>query len=75
MPPEQINPRRGDATVLPTTDIFSFGVMMFQLITCQLPFGSLNNESDLYQYVMRGKTEQWNKEELNKTAFGKNGFL
>lgn len=51
MPPEQVNPRRGDATVLPTTDLFSFGVMMFQLITCELPFGSLNNESDLYQYV------------------------
>lgn len=71
MPPEQINPRRGDATVLPTTDMFSFGVMMYQLITCELPFGSLNNESDLYQYVTRGKTENWNREVLNKTADGK----
>ncbi|MDE6648971.1 MAG: protein kinase [Muribaculaceae bacterium] len=71
MPPEQINPRRGDATVLPTTDMFSFGVMMYQLITCELPFGSLNNESDLYQYVTRGKTENWNREVLNKTVNGK----
>lgn len=70
MPPEQVNPRRGDATVLPTTDMFSFGVMMYQLITCELPFGSLNNESDLYQYVTRGKTEKWNREVLNKTAEG-----
>jgi serine/threonine protein kinase len=74
MPPEQVNPRRGDATVLPTTDIFSFGVMMFQLITCQLPYGNLNNESDLYQYVTRGKNENWNKEVLNKTALGKKWF-
>lgn len=74
MPPEQVNPRRGDATVLPTTDIFSFGVMMFQLITCQLPYGNLNNESDLYQYVTRGKNENWNKEALNKTALGRKWF-
>ncbi len=74
MPPEQVNPRRGDATVLPTTDIFSFGVMMFQLITCELPFGSLNNESDLYEYVTRGKTENWNREALNKTALGSKWF-
>ncbi|MDE5871859.1 MAG: FHA domain-containing protein, partial [Muribaculaceae bacterium] len=72
MPPEQVNPRRGDATVLPTTDMFSFGVMMYQLITCELPFGSLNNESDLYQYVTRGKNENWNREVLNKTANGRN---
>ena len=71
MPPEQVNPRRGDATVLPTTDMFSFGVMMYQLITCELPFGCLNNESDLYQYVTRGKNENWSREILSKSAQGK----
>ena len=71
MPPEQVNPRRGDATVLPTTDLFSFGVMMYQLITCELPFGCLNNESDLYQYITRGKNENWSREILNKTVDGK----
>lgn len=70
MPPEQVNPRRGDATVLPTTDMFSFGVMMYQLITCELPFGSLNNESELYQYVTRGKSENWNRDALSQTAYG-----
>ena len=70
MPPEQVNPRRGDATVLPTTDMFSFGVMMYQLITFQLPFGPLNNESDLYQYVTRGKSENWDREALGNTALG-----
>ena len=70
MPPEQVNPRRGDATVLPTTDMFSFGVMMYQLITCELPFGSLTNESDLYQYVSRGKTENWSRDILIKSSQG-----
>ena len=74
MPPEQINPRRGDATVLPTTDMFSFGVMMFQLITSELPFGSLDSESDLCQYVTRGKNGNWNRDVLNKTAEGKKWF-
>ena len=50
MPPEQLNPRK-NATVLPTTDIFSFGVMMFQLITGELPFGRLNDEADLMRSV------------------------
>ena len=72
MPPEQINPKRGDATVLPTTDMFSFGVMMFQLITCELPFGSLDNEADLYQYVTRGKTENWDRNILRRSKDGEN---
>lgn len=71
MPPEQVNPRRGDATVLPTTDLFSFGVMMYQLITGELPFGPLNNESDLYNYVNRGKTERWNRGLLSSRPNGK----
>lgn len=74
MPPEQVNPRRGDATVLPTTDIFSFGVMMFQLITSELPFGSLNSQGELCQYVDRGKNGKWNRDVLNKTAEGKKWF-
>ena len=72
MPPEQVNPKRGDATVLPTTDMFSFGVMIFQLITCELPFGSLNNEADLYQYVTRGKTENWDRNILRRSKDGEN---
>ncbi len=71
MPPEQVNPRRGDATVLPTTDLFSFGVMMFQLITGELPFGRLNNEGELYQYVTRGRSENWNRPLLEKTSLGR----
>lgn len=70
MPPEQVNPKRGDATVLPTTDLFSFGVMLYQLLTCKLPFGSLNDESDLYQYVTKSKNENWDRDALANTPNG-----
>ncbi len=70
MPPEQVNPKRGDSTVLPTTDIFSFGVMVYQLLTGHLPFGSLCNESDLPAYVTRGKTGDWDRERLRSVPSG-----
>lgn len=57
MPPEQLKPR--DATKLPATDIFSFGVLMFELLTGQLPFGPLKTESDLAEYVKRVNMAQW----------------
>ena len=70
MPPEQINPKRGDATVLPTTDIFSFGVMMYQLLTCEMPFGRLQSEADLPAYVLNGKNGRWDRTLLQKTPEG-----
>lgn len=69
MPPEQLNPRK-DATVLPTTDIFSFGVMMYQLITGELPYGRLESESDLVSYLKRGKNGEWDKNCLYNTPTG-----
>lgn len=74
MPPEQVNPRRGDATVLPTTDIFSFGVLMFQILTGELPFGQLNDEQDLYHYIVNAKNGDWNKSLLNKAAKGEEWY-
>lgn len=71
MPPEQINPKRGDATVLPTTDIFSFGVMMYQLLTGKMPFGSLAHEKDLMPYVQNGKDGNWNRFLLQESCVGK----
>lgn len=69
MPPEQLNPERGEATVLPTTDIFSFGVMMFLLLTGELPYGPLNNQNDLVVYTTRGKRGEWNKAALQGSPF------
>lgn len=63
MPPEQLKPNK-DVTVLPTTDIFSFGVMIYQLLTGVLPFGKLEDEGDLVPYTKRGKAGDWNREKL-----------
>ena len=69
MPPEQVKPKSGDATVLPTTDIFSFGVTMYQLITGVLPFGELNNENDAVIYIRNCEKGKWNRSHLqNKNA-------
>ncbi|MDE6329253.1 MAG: protein kinase [Muribaculaceae bacterium] len=61
MPPEQINPRRGDATVLPTTDIFAFGVLLYKVLTGSLPFGSVDSQDELYKYIIKSRTGEWNR--------------
>ena len=71
MPPEQVNPKRGDATVLPTTDIYSFGVMMYQILTFEMPFGNLSNHADLVPYLDKSKKGQWDKRCL---AQARNGY-
>lgn len=70
MPPEQVNPQRGKATVLPTTDIFSFGVLAFQLLTGKLPFGELTNHNELANYQKRGKNGDWNRYSLSGLNYG-----
>ena len=71
MPPEQVNRARGGSTVLPTTDIFSFGVILFQLITGKLPFGKLEDQNDLVRYQKRGKTGDWDKDALYQKPNGR----
>lgn len=70
MPPEQVNRMRGEATVLPTTDIFSFGVLTFQLLTGCLPFGELTSHNELALYQKRGKNGDWNRQKLAQIKNG-----
>lgn len=59
MPPEQLNPPNKVVTKIPANDIFSFGVVIFELLTGQLPFGKITGEADLADYVARVKKGQW----------------
>lgn len=70
MPPEQVNRARGEATVLPTTDIFSFGVLLYQLLTGELPFGTLNEPGELAEYQDNAKRENWNRRLLSAIPDG-----
>lgn len=64
MPPEQVKLMRGGATVKFTTDIFSFGVLAYQLITGKLPFGKLDSHNDLAAYTTRGEKGKWDRQTL-----------
>ena len=64
MPPEQVSRARGGVTVLPTTDIFSFGVLAYQLLTGKLPFGELESHNDLAEYIKKAEKGLWNRDLL-----------
>jgi len=69
MPPEQLKPKDKYVTMLPTADIFAFGVMSFELITGTLPFGSLENDAKLVDYLRNAATGNivgFNRSNLSK---------
>lgn len=48
-------------TMLPSIDVFSFGVVLFQLLTGEFPFGRIVTESDWINYQLRAKSNDWNR--------------
>lgn len=71
MPPEQLIPGNREVTILPTTDIFSFGVMMYWLFVGEFPFGQLRagNHDDLARYTNNVRNGKWNKSALRGHDF------
>ncbi len=64
MAPEQTRPKKAKATVLPTTDIFSFGVVLYEILFHELPYGRLESEADLEPYIDKAVSGRWNRDKL-----------
>ena len=53
MAPEQLSPIKRNNTLLPTIDIFSYGVLCFEMFHNSLPFGPWKSHDDIDPYVRR----------------------
>jgi serine/threonine protein kinase len=60
IPPEQRNSWKRFEATSARTDIFAFGVMMYELISRgKLPFGALLTGADLAPYIKRSNNGEW----------------
>jgi serine/threonine protein kinase len=55
MAAEQMKPTSRQETVLPALDLYAFGIVAYELFIGKLPFGPLETEQDLYQYLENAK--------------------
>ncbi len=71
MSPEIYNKNGGGITYLPTVDIWSFGVMMYEVLTGgSFPFGNIESVEDLPHYMQRAKQGRWNRDALASARDG-----
>ena len=69
MSPEMYNRKAGGVTYLPTVDIWSFGVMMYEVLTGgSFPFGNIVNVEDFPAYQKRAQEGAWDRNSLMEKA-------
>lgn len=72
MAPEVADRKGGGVTYLPTVDIWSFGVMMYELLTDgSFPFGNIDKIEDLPSYQDNAKKGIWDSNRLKLSPYGK----
>lgn len=75
MAPEMADRIGGGVTYLPTVDIWSFGVMMFELLTGgSFPFGNIEKIEDLPMYQEKAKKGKWDINKLKSVPKGNDWF-
>lgn len=72
MAPEMYNLKGGGVTYLPTIDIWSFGVMIHELITFgTFPFGNPQDELEFPEYQANASEGVWNRQRVREIPYGR----
>lgn len=75
MSPEIFDRQKGGVTYLPTVDIWSFGVMMYEILTNgAFPFGNIEKFEDLPIYQEKAKQGRWDFNKLRDSGVD-NGWI